>query len=374
MPNTHARCFVCKKPGPKHVVITGFARTSAFIDCNVLIPAGSRCCPSHFNSNNKLDETCLKAMKTTDSSFVSRSTILEMLQSLREMCISSHVAISFETFNDSDYSTLTGMDKASFDDVYSLLKDSIRRSSVRSARTTLGLFLFKLKSGLSNKLLSTLFSISLSSLRRGLSSVRKCFMDEFVPRHLGFGHVTRDDIICKHTTPIAQRMFGMQEDGDHPKMILVLDGTYIYVQKSNNFLFQRRTYSMQKGRPLVKPMVFVTSSGYFVSIIGPYLADAKNSDAQILNHILQHNIEQIKSFITKDDIFIVDRGFRDSLDLLKDLGIHAEMPAFMTKSQRQMSTSDANSSRLVTKVRVSCCVLFSIIIVSGTQALARRQY
>ena len=97
-------------------------------------------------------------------------------------------------------------------------------------------------------------------------------------------------------------------------------------------------------------MVITTTSGYFISILGPYLADGKNNDASILNHILNQNVEDIKSWIEEDDSFVVDRGFRDSLSLLEDLGIKAEMPRFLSKGQKQMSTEDANMSRLVTKV------------------------
>ncbi|XP_033739141.1 uncharacterized protein LOC117326498 [Pecten maximus] len=98
-------------------------------------------------------------------------------------------------------------------------------------------------------------------------------------------------------------------------------------------------------------MVIVTTSGYYISIIGPYLADSNNNDASILNHILKTNVEDIRSWIKEEDIFIVDRGFRDSILLLEDLGIKAEMPRFLVKGQKQMSTEDANMSRLVTKVR-----------------------
>ncbi|XP_061192880.1 uncharacterized protein LOC133201100 [Saccostrea echinata] len=108
---------------------------------------------------------------------------------------------------------------------------------------------------------------------------------------------------------------------------------------------------MHKGRPLIKPMVVVTTTGYFVSILGPYLADRKNNDASILTHIINSNAESIRSWLNEDDIFIVDRGFRDVLPLLADLGIQAEMPRFLEAGQKQMSTEDANMSRLVTKVR-----------------------
>ena len=51
----------------------------------------------------------------------------------------------------------------------------------------------------------------------------------------------------------------------------------------NNFSFSRRSYSLHKHMPLVKPMVVVTTSGYTVSVRGLYLADCKNNDAGILN-------------------------------------------------------------------------------------------
>ncbi|KAK3085070.1 hypothetical protein FSP39_023793 [Pinctada imbricata] len=114
-------------------------------------------------------------------------------------------------------------------------------------------------------------------------------------------------------------------------MVLVLDGTYIYIQKSLHFQFQRRSYSLHKGRPLVKPMVIVTTSGYFVTVLGPYLSDGKNNDAKIIEHIMKCNTEDVKNWIDENDVFIVDRGFRDALPFLSSLGINAEMPAFMKK-------------------------------------------
>ena len=71
---------------------------------------------------------------------------------------------------------------------------------------------------------------------------------------------------------------------------------------------------------------------------------------QCLNHIMNNNIEEIKDWVKPSDIFVVDRGFRDSVALLKDLGIQAEIPAFMKRGEKQMSTEEANTSRLVTKV------------------------
>ncbi|XP_056011994.1 uncharacterized protein LOC125671681 [Ostrea edulis] len=96
-------------------------------------------------------------------------------------------------------------------------------------------------------------------------------------------------------------------------------------------------------------MIIVSTTGYFISVLGPYLA--RNNDATILNHIMRSNIEDIRSWVNENDIFVVDRGFRDSLDYLQEMGICAKMPTFLRKGEKQMSTENANTSRLVSKIR-----------------------
>ena len=108
---------------------------------------------------------------------------------------------------------------------------------------------------------------------------------------------------------------------------------------------------MHKNRPLVKPMIIVSSTGYIISILGPYLADHKNNDAGILKHNIKCNMESMNNWIQPGDVMIVDRGFRDATELLEDLGIHTEMPKFLQKGQKQFSCDEANISRMVTKVR-----------------------
>lgn len=106
---------------------------------------------------------------------------------------------------------------------------------------------------------------------------------------------------------------------------------------------------MHKGRPLVKPLIIVSTTGYYLSVMGPYLA--RNSDASILKHVMKSNIEDICNWVEKDDIFVVDRGFRDSLDFLEELRIQAHVSSFMSKGEKQMTTESANTSRPVTKIR-----------------------
>ncbi|XP_056002877.1 uncharacterized protein LOC130049408 isoform X1 [Ostrea edulis] len=205
----------------------------------------------------------------------------------------------------------------------------------------------KLRGGKSNCILSTLFRISKSSIHRAVKTICTALMNGgFVTGNLGFGHVTKEEIIQEHTRPLAQSIFS---DAVSQQAMLVIDGTYIYINKSGNFKLQRESLNLHKGRPLVKPVIIVSTTGYFISVLGPYLA--RNNDATILNHIMRSNIEDIRNWVNENDIFVVDRGFRDSLDYLQEMGICAKMPTFLTKGEKQMPTENANTSRLVSKIR-----------------------
>lgn len=82
----------------------------------------------------------------------------------------------------------------------------------------------------------------------------------------------------------------------------------------------------------MKPMIIVSTTGYFVSVLGPYIA--RNNDATILNHIMRSKLEDIRSWVQEDDICVVDRGFRDSLDYLEQMKIKAKK-AIIPDQRRQ---------------------------------------
>jgi hypothetical protein len=80
------------------------------------------------------------------------------------------------------------------------------------------------------------------------------------------------------------------------------------------------------------------------------LFPATKNDATILSEILE-NDEHLRNLLKKDDVFILDRGFRDVIDELEKKQYAAHMPALLEKNQDQLTTSQANQSRFVTKVR-----------------------
>ena len=90
-------------------------------------------------------------------------------------------------------------------------------------------------------------------------------------------------------------------------------------KKSGNYTFQIQTFSGHKHRPLAKPMMVVGTDGDILSVLGPYLADGKNNDSAILNSIIRGNVEEIKNWLEKDDLLVVDSGFRDSIAFLERL-------------------------------------------------------
>lgn len=78
-------------------------------------------------------------------------------------------------------------------------------------------------------------------------------------------------------------------------------------------------------------MVVTSIDGYFLTVLGPYLT--RNNDATILNHMLHMHVEDIKGWFHEDDVFIENRGFRDLLNILEELGIRGEMPRLMSKGR-----------------------------------------
>lgn len=131
--------------------------------------------------------------------------------------------------SDDEYKLLTSLSRDDFDDIVRVISSSnIRNSSNRSIRTCIGLYLCKLRLGLSNRLLAYMFHLpDKRTVSRIIDSARQAASTTFVAKHLGFSHVTRTDVIDRHTTTLARQLIS---DGSENTAIVVIDGTYIYIQ------------------------------------------------------------------------------------------------------------------------------------------------
>lgn len=90
----------------------------------------------------------------------------------------------------------------------------------------------------------------------------------------------------------------------------------------------------------------ILTDGRILCTLGPF--KATDNDASITDKIFDSTTPSLKSFIPQD-VMIVDRGFRDCVTNLMNRGFVVQMP--VCSHQSQLTTIEANKSRLVTKVR-----------------------
>ncbi|KAJ8670981.1 hypothetical protein QAD02_002240 [Eretmocerus hayati] len=182
-----------------------------------------------------------------------------------------------------------------------------------------------------------------------MATARQSLMQRFVPTNIGFGSITREEFIQRHVTEFANELYNPHPE--EPQAILIINGTYSYIFKSMNFCVLRQTYSRHKGRHLTKPALIVGPDGHIVDVQDPHFADARNNDAAMPRDDLGIEDGPIRHWIRAGGHFLVDRAYRDIEDLFEELGLRYYRFAFLEAGERQLSTQDANQSRIVTKMR-----------------------
>ena len=196
----------------------------------------------------------------------------------------------------------------------------MRNSEIRNVTQALVTFLFKLRSGNSNSLISAILGLrNEQQVSEYCKSVINSFEKDILPQHFGFAAISRDQLINCETSFFAEKL--LSADG---KLALIFYGTYVHHQKSTNNEYQRKSYSGQKKKTLCKPFTICTTTGYIVETLGPYLAT--ENDASIMKDVLE-DPNGLKSILQKGDICVVDRGFRDVKDYLEQQGYKVFMPA-----------------------------------------------
>jgi len=244
-----------------------------------------------------------------------------------------------EAMGDKAVQDWTGLDIAQFNELF-LALPSLRNEEKIRPKTALGLWLTKHRTGETNERIATLVDLSRSMCEHLMAKARNALASEWVPLHLGFSRINREDLKL-HMTAETRELFCAQ---DVDTIAIVLDGTYVYIQKSSNFLFQRKNFSGHKHRPLLKPMMVVSPDGHIIDCIGPF--EANHNDAAIAKHIG----ETLMTIMRRGDVVLVDRGFRDAVDHLTALGLEVRMPDLRC-GNKPLTTEQANRTRLITSCR-----------------------
>lgn len=182
---SHRRCTVCQKNSSnrhRQVVVPHEARTQAFIEKCIVIPANSRCCPNHLLGNYFTQESISKIPEVNNTTLFNRSDITELLDRVRGT-LTLNGKLNFDcahSLSEEDYQRLTGLTRNQFEAVANTVTD-LRKSEIRSVKTCLAILLVKLRTGLSNSILATLFSLEIHQIQRATHAARSCLMKSFVP-------------------------------------------------------------------------------------------------------------------------------------------------------------------------------------------------
>lgn len=124
-------------------------------------------------------------------------------------------------------------------------------------------------------------------------------MKDFAPEYVNYIR-TREELIQMNTKMGQQLLCG-----DNPnRAVVVCDGTYLYIDKSRNYEFQKKSYNDQKKRNFLKVMMCVALDGTILYVLGPDAA--VDNDSKILKRI-QETTDTFDHF-ENGDILLLDRG------------------------------------------------------------------
>jgi len=91
---------------------------------------------------------------------------------------------------------------------------------------------------------------SQSCVSEAIESVAEALTANFVPKHLGFAHMSREKML-EHVPKFTSTVLETNPD----QLVAVMDGTYLFIDRPSDFALQRKTYSTHKHRNLIKTMM-----------------------------------------------------------------------------------------------------------------------
>lgn len=337
---SHAYCFICKSKTDLHDVPFA-ARMQVFVKRRIFIPKRNRCCSKHLIKNRFYENEVDEIQIFSNESSIEVTEVAAFMEKLSdEVNFQLHDYIGKYAISEERVKALTGY---SWNDI-TVIKNmlvSMKNSENRNLTQAVVIFLYKLRSGSSNNLISATLGIDEKIITASINSVLKSFEKDVLPKNFGINAHSREELISQ-TSPVAKKLHNIGN-----RLALICDATYIRHEKSANNIYQRKSYSGQKKTALCKPFTICTTNGFVVDVFGPF--NATKNDAQILEHLLKLP-DGLNNILKEGDIFILDRGFRDVKPLLEQKGFEVLMPA-LKGHRNQLTTEESNQSRLVTKLR-----------------------
>ena len=338
--NDHKKCIF------RTCIVNSTTRIKDDARCQVLrlkrifIPKGARCCSSHLAGRLFRAEALDQIPTKVQTAQFKTSQIEEMIKLL----INKQTDLNeFDSMDSKTLKVYTGRGREEFDELSRQLLVTSKFETKRS--TILGVYLTRLYAGFTQEQISVTFKIPQRTVSDYIKRCRSN-LQQFVSINVGLNVLNRSRML-EHRTNNVEVLYNLSGT---QSVVTVWDATYEYLPKSSNFRFQAATYSANKKRNLLKPMVAVTPDGMIVDIFGPdTLWKASESDADILKHLMQ--LDSFQETFRAGDVFVLDRGFRNVKQALEEKNYVVKIPPHLVKGQKQLTTIQANQQRDCTAIR-----------------------
>lgn len=310
-----------------------------YFKTDIFVKYGSRICDSHGSDN--LIEIPTNFHPYSNNVTLTSTDTQDLLKTFKKMYIRDTTlvpAISFINMKSDLLLFETGLSTSQLHEVLAYLETF--ELAVHDKELSLGVYLSRLRRGYTFEELAVKWQISRNTASKYCNLIRTSLTQSLVSKYLRFPHNREEALV--YLTETSKIFYCPGGD----KIVVIFDGAYLFIQKGADFSIQRNTYSMHKSRNLIKPMVPVYPDCYIAGVFGPY--PGKKNDASIMNELLESNCW---SSFQENDVLIVDRGFRDSLPSIEKKGFSAKMPSFSGGPRLPLTTEQANTSRLTTRIR-----------------------
>lgn len=355
----HSNCVVCRQRLNSKIEsknLSPVERARIFYLRRLYIKPHSKACASHFHELDRLKDESILAIPVKEKATELTQKELDEFINLIHIH-GTHRLSRWERFyrpgliEEEECQKLTGLSVIDFDQMVRFASLNMRETQMRSIRQAVVVYLFRLRSGITEDYIAMFFDLSNhQTVSHYCHEVKKSLEKSLVKSYLGFGHLTREEMLSHQTE--AALIFAMHW-GSPGGMITIHDGTYLFRQKPGDFAEQRKSWCDYKSHNLWKVMISCCPNGYILNAYG--LCQGTENDASIFRKMIFDDPETktaIGKLMKPKDIFGFDRGFRDLVEELQAAGYIVKMPTCKSKGEsKELTTDEANDSREITKLR-----------------------
>ena len=265
----------------------------------IIVDVHCRACESHFRDDGQLNFDDMPELNASTSKCrMSAKNLKELIVGFTKLVNKlPESKMYFDDIDDEQLKYECGVDR----DTFTYLANRVG-NTVRDRQQT-GIYLMRFRRNDTYRALAYRFGVSVGTIAGYITRVRSCLTNSIVAEELGLTNSRRPSLVSNQST-FANILLKMNNEENQEKLIVVCDSTYIDVEKSSNYTFQKKSYYEPRKENTVKAFMIVTTNGLIVDVIVPH--EGVKSDGQILNTLLE--TESMSSFFKQGDFFVLDRG------------------------------------------------------------------